>query len=70
MSDLDTQTKRMSGMHLAMPWRNPAKVPSGSFTQGERQAADFMYSGIAAAGGATFKSAWARSANVLIRTIT
>lgn len=53
MADLDTQAKRVSGMHLACPWRLPAKVPSGSFTQGERQAVNYLYSGILAEGATT-----------------
>lgn len=51
MANLDTPAKRMSGMHPTMPWRSPAKVVSGSFSQGDRQAVDFMYSGILASAG-------------------
>lgn len=49
---LDSRQKRMSALNLASGWRGPmvdAAVPG--FTQGNRQAADFMYSGILAGGG-------------------
>jgi len=48
MANLDTQAKRMSGMNHASPWRGLGKPPTGTFTGGERQASDFLYSGIAA----------------------
>lgn len=48
---LDTRQKRMSAMNLACPWRGPlVNAPDPGFTQGNRQAADFMYSGILASG--------------------
>ena len=45
---MDTQQKRMSAMHLACPWRGPSVLPTGSIGQAQRQATDFMYSGILA----------------------
>ena len=58
MANLDTPLKRASGVNVGMPWRVPGKYPpTGTFTQGERQAVAYMYSGILAgpaAGGALF----------------
>jgi hypothetical protein len=51
MANLDTRAKRESGMHPAMPWRSPMKVISGAFSQADRQACAFMYSGILASAG-------------------
>lgn len=48
MANLDTRSKRMSGINPASPWRSFGKGPSASFNGNERQAADFMYSGISA----------------------
>lgn len=51
---LDTKQKRMSAMDLAAPWRGPlVDAPEAGFTQGNRQAADLLYSGILAAAVAT-----------------
>jgi hypothetical protein len=50
---LDSRQKRMSAMHLSAPWRGPlVDAPEGGTTQGNRQAAAWMYSGILASGGA------------------
>jgi hypothetical protein len=68
MADLDTRAKRGSGMFPRMPWRSPMKVISGSFSQADRQAIAFMYSGILASGGSGggFNAAWAaRSTQIL-----
>ena len=47
---IDSRQKRMSALHLASPWRGPlVDAPEAGFTQGNRQAADYMYSGILAA---------------------
>lgn len=47
---LDSAQKRMSAMNLACPWRGPmVDAAESGTTQGNRQAAAFMYSGIAAA---------------------
>ena len=46
---MDTAQKRMSAMNPASPWRGPmVAAAEAGFTQGNRQAADFMYSGILA----------------------
>lgn len=44
---IDTRQKRMSAINVGSPWRGPMVVPTGSDTQAKRQAAAFMYSGIA-----------------------
>lgn len=50
---MDTRQKRMSAMHPASPWRGPmVDATESGFTQGNRQAAAFMYSGILAGGAA------------------
>ena len=47
---MDTKQKRMSALNLGKPWRGPlVDAPEAGFTQGNRQAADFFYSGILAA---------------------
>lgn len=43
---IDTAAKRFSLMHLAMPWRGPAVVPTGTVDQAERQTFLNYYSGI------------------------
>lgn len=49
---IDSKQKRMSALHLASPWRGPlVDAPEAGFTQGNRQAADYLYSGILAGGG-------------------
>ena len=49
---VDTQQKRMSALNPGCPWRGPLVDASESgITQGNRQAAAFMYSGILASGG-------------------
>lgn len=46
---IDTAQKRMSAVHHAAPWRGPLVAAAEvGFTQGNRQAAAFMYSGILA----------------------
>ena len=46
---IDTAQKRASAMNPASPWRGPmVAAAEAGFTQGNRQAADFMYSGILA----------------------
>lgn len=48
---MNTKQKRMSAIHIAEPWRGAMVDPTETgFTQGNRQAAAFMYSGIAAGG--------------------
>ena len=55
---IDTAQKRMSAVHVASPWRGAMVDPTESgFTQGNRQAAAFMYSGILASGGAPAEEA-------------
>lgn len=49
---LDTRQKRMSALHPASPWRGPmVDATETGFTAGNRQAADFLYSGIEADSG-------------------
>jgi len=50
---MDTPQKRFSIMHLAMPWRGPAVVPTGTVNAAERITFLNYYSGIALAGAAT-----------------
>lgn len=46
---IDSVQKRMSAMNPSSPWRGPlVDATESGFTAGNRQAADFMYSGIAA----------------------
>ena len=46
---MDTAQKRMSAISPGQPWRGPmVAAAEAGFTQGNRQAAAFMYSGIAA----------------------
>lgn len=49
MADMDTPQKRFSAMHLAMPWRGPAIVPTGTVNAAERVTFLNYYSGIALA---------------------
>lgn len=45
---VDTFQKRMSATHLSCPWRGPlVDATEVGFNVGNRQAADYMYSGIA-----------------------
>ena len=46
---IDTAQKRFSIMHLSMPWRGPAVVPTGTVDAAERVAFLNYYSGIALA---------------------
>lgn len=48
----DTAAKRYSAMNVTCPWRGLNVIPNAAIPQGERQAVQFMYSGILAAGGA------------------
>lgn len=44
---IDSKQKRMSAIHVGMPWRGAMVDPAESgFNQGNRQAAAYMYSGI------------------------
>lgn len=43
---MNTAAKRFSALLLTLPFRGPMVVPSGTVTQGERQAFAFAYSGI------------------------
>jgi len=57
---IDTAQKRISAMNLTSPWRGPlVDATEAGTTQGNRQAALFMYSGILASStgtlGTTFK---------------
>ena len=46
---IDSRQKRMSAMNLASPWRGPlVDATEAGFTQGNRAAACWLYSGIAA----------------------
>lgn len=55
---IDTRQKRMSAMNPASPWRGPmVDATEAGFGGGNRQAANFMYSGILAAVAAVFMSA-------------
>lgn len=50
---IDSRQKRMSALNVRAPWRGPlVDAAESGFTQGNRQAADFMYSGILAGGAA------------------
>lgn len=50
---IDSRQKRMSALNPRASWRGPlVDATESGFTQGNRQAANFMYSGILAAGGA------------------
>lgn len=53
MANLDTMSKRGSGINPVSPWRGAMVFSFISFGQGDRQAADYMYSGILAAGAPT-----------------
>lgn len=48
MANLDTQSKRMSGVNVSLPFARPLSAPDGTVDQGDRQHVAFMYSGIAA----------------------
>jgi len=43
---IDTRNKRLSIMNLGQPWRTTLPIPSGSFSQGDRQQLLYGYSGI------------------------
>jgi hypothetical protein len=48
---IDTKQKRMSALHPGSPWRGPlVDATESGFTQGNRQAAAGLYSGILAGG--------------------
>ena len=47
----DTANKRYSAINISSPWRGVLPFPDGAISQGDRQAAMFLYSGILAAGG-------------------
>jgi len=50
---IDSRQKRMSALNLRAPWRGPlVDATEVGFTQGNRQAANFLYSGILAGGAA------------------
>ena len=50
---VDTKQKRFSAINVICPWRGASVDPAeAGFTQGNRQAAAFMYSGILAAAAA------------------
>ena len=53
MPDLDSVSKRSSGINVGSPWRSSLPIPDGSLDQGDRQHVAHMYSGIAASGGVT-----------------
>lgn len=64
---IDSRQKRMSALNLRSPWRGPlVDATESGFTQGNRQAANVLYSGILAAGGAAStlmaleRAAWRR----------
>lgn len=61
MSNLDTMAKRASGMNPASPWRGPMVFSFISFAVGDRQAADYMYSGISSSTATTAVIAQFRS---------
>lgn len=46
---LDSKQKRMSAIHVTMPWRGGLVDPAESWSQVNQQAAAFLYSGILAA---------------------
>ena len=48
MANFDTAAKRISGVHVGMPWRGLGYFPTGAVDQAERQAFIFLYSGILA----------------------
>lgn len=44
---IDTMQKRMSAMNHSSPWRGPmVDATEAGFSVGNRQAADYLYSGI------------------------
>lgn len=48
---VDTFQKRMSATNLSQPWRGPlVDASEAGFDVGNRQAADYMYSGISSSG--------------------
>ena len=49
---IDTAAKRFSAINVSCPWRGVSVLPDGTIGQGDRQAAAFLYSGIAAGGAA------------------
>ena len=47
----DTRQDRMSAMNLGCPWRGPLEdATEAGFSVGNRQAADYFYSGISSGG--------------------
>lgn len=63
---MDTAQKRMSAMNHSSPWRGPlVRASESGTTQGNRQAAAFMYSGILASGAATFRPCWVTPSTVI-----
>lgn len=51
---IDSRQKRMAAMNLMSPWRGPlVDATESGFNQGNRQAALWSYSGIAAAASAS-----------------
>ena len=50
---LDTRQDRMSAMNVGCPWRGPMEdATEAGFSVGNRQAADYFYSGISSSAGA------------------
>ena len=53
MADLDTESKRRSGLRFRKPWVGILPKPDGTISQADRQHAIFSYSGILAAAATT-----------------
>lgn len=49
---MDTASKRSSAINLNSPWRGLWPIPDGAISQGDRQAASFLYAGILAGSAA------------------
>jgi hypothetical protein len=45
---IDSISKRASAINVACPWRSSLPIPDGAISQGDRQHAAEMYSGILA----------------------
>lgn len=67
MADLDTRNKRGSGIGVDLPFLRLYPNPDGTISKPDRQQTAWKYAGIAAAGGATFKAAWARGCNFYLK---
>ena len=62
MADLDSRSKRNSGINVALMWARPTPLPDSTVGAGDRQHLVGYYSGIAAqtpaTGGGTQNTPW------------